>query len=109
VQAGRGPTHTQLQWLILHERCQYLAEALCGTERYALAYGLAEDPFLPIATEPVLLRWAYEVISRIGHLREECIVCLRQRLDAHPSVSWAAVAAYALVRLNASKPGGLSF
>jgi hypothetical protein len=83
---------------MLHDRCQYLAEALCGTERYALAYSLAVDPFLPIATEPVLLRWAHDVISRIGHLREECISCLRRRLDGHPSVSWAAVAAYALVR-----------
>lgn len=109
MQAGRGITRTQLLWLILHDRCQYLADALCGTERFALAHALAEDPDLPITVAPVLLRWAHEVITRIGHLREDCVACLRRRLDGAPGLSWAAVAGFALVRrrspaLHAASP-----
>lgn len=100
LQAGRGLTRTQLLWLILHDRCQYLADVLCGTERFALAHALAEDPDLPVAVAPVLLRWAHEVITRIGHLREDCVACLRRRLDGAPGLSWAAVAGFALVRAS---------
>ena len=99
VQAGRAVTRAHLEWLILHGQCQYLTDVLCGTELYALAFDIASDPDLPLATAPVLLRWAREVIDRLGHDADACLRHLRQRLDRAPGVSWATVAGYALVRI----------
>lgn len=98
LQAGRGLSRTQLEWLILHDACQHLTDALCGTERFALAHDLASDPDLPLAPAPVLLRWAREVIVRLGHNHDACLRHLRARLDDAAGVSWATVAGYALVR-----------
>jgi hypothetical protein len=102
LQAGRGTTLAQIQWLILHGRCQYITDVVCGTEHFSLAFDLAQDPDLPLSTGPVLLCWAREVIDRIGHMRAECLGHLRRRLDGAPAVSWATVASYALVRCRRS-------
>ena len=98
MQAGRGLSRTQLEWLTLHGRAQLLADALCGTEHFALAHDLASDPDLPLAAAPVLLRWAREVVARAGHDMEGCLAHLRARLDGARGVPWATVAGYALVR-----------
>lgn len=97
MQAGRGTTRKQLEWLILHNRLQYIADVLCSCELFPLAFDIASDPRLPVATGPVLLRWAQAVIDILGTDREACLACLRKQLDHTPGASWAAVAEYARV------------
>ena len=104
VQAGRGTTRKQLEWLILHSRLQYVADVLCSSELFPLAFDLASDPQLPIATGPVLLRWAQAVIDLLGTDRQACLAWLRKQLDHAPGVSWAAVAEYARVRTPTLRP-----
>eukprot|EP00892_Ulva_mutabilis_P002588 jgi/Ulvmu1/1232/UM109_0030.1 len=96
--AGRGTTRKQLEWLVLHNRLQYIADALCSAELFPLAFDLASDAQLPIATGPVLLRWAQAVIDTLGTDRQACLAWLRRQLDRAPGVSWAAVAEYARER-----------
>lgn len=98
MQAGRGTTRKQLEWLILHNRLQYVADALCSSEQFALAFDVASDPQLPVATGPVLLRWAQAVIDILGVDRHACLDCLRKQLGHASGVSWSAVAEYARVR-----------
>jgi hypothetical protein len=99
MQAGRGTTRRQLEWLIIHNRLQYIADVLCSSENFVLAHDLASDPDLPIAAPPVLLRWAQAVIDTLGTDSAACLAWLRQRLDGTLGVDWATVAGYALVRL----------
>lgn len=98
VQAGRGTTRKQMEWLILHNRLQYIADVLCSCENFKLAFDLACDPDLPIAGPPVLLRWAQSVIDLLGTDSAACLAFLRKQLDTAAGVDWATVAGYALVR-----------
>lgn len=98
LQAGRGTTRKQLEWLIIHNRLQYIADVLCSCENFVLAFDLASDPDLPLAGPPVLLRWAQAVIDLLGTDSAACLAWLRKRLDAATGVDWATVAGYALVR-----------
>jgi hypothetical protein len=104
LQAGRGTTRAQLQWLIIHQRMQYVTEVLCSSENFALAFDLASDSDLPLASGQVLLSWSRAVIDILGHDREACLAWLRERLNNAAGVSWATVAGYALVRPWASPP-----
>ena len=97
VRAGRGTTRKQLERLILHNRRQHVADVLCSSELFPLAFGLASDPQLPIATGPVLLCWAQAFSDLLGTARQARLVCLRKQLDDDRGVSWAAVAEYARV------------
>ena len=98
VQAGRGTTVAQFEWLVLRSRAQYICDALGELERFPLAFDLAQDPALPMSTVPVLLLWAKKVIAALGHEREACLQHLRQRLDGAAGVPWATVAGFAIVR-----------
>lgn len=88
----------QLEWLIIHNRLQYIADVLCSCESFELAYDLASDADLPITGPPVLLRWAQAVIDVLGTDSAACLAWLRKRLDSAAGVDWATVAGYALVR-----------
>jgi hypothetical protein len=90
----------QLQWLIIHNRLQYIADVLCSCKNFVLAHDLASDPDIPIAATSVLLRWAQAVIDLLGTDSQACLAWLRKRLDSAAGVDWATVAGYALVCLH---------
>ena len=85
VQAGRGTTVAQFEWLVLRSRAQYICDALGELERFPLAFDLAQDPALPMSTVPVLLLWAKKVIAALGHEREACLQHLRHGWTARPA------------------------